>query len=50
MVADRSDARDLNLAELYDGFTYLTFAWLEALGICGDGEAGPFIRGPSGSP
>ena len=36
---------DLNLAELYDGFTYLTFAWLEALGICGDGEAGPFVEG-----
>jgi acetyl-CoA acetyltransferase len=36
---------DLNVAELYDGFTYLTFAWLEALGICGDGEAGPFVEG-----
>ena len=36
---------DLNLAELYDGFTFLTFAWLEALGICGDGEAGPFVEG-----
>jgi acetyl-CoA acetyltransferase len=38
-------AADLNLAELYDGFTFLTFAWLEALGICGDGEAGPFVEG-----
>jgi acetyl-CoA acetyltransferase len=36
---------DLDLAELYDGFTFLTFAWLEALGICGDGEAGPFVEG-----
>jgi acetyl-CoA acetyltransferase len=36
---------DVDLAELYDGFTYLTVAWLEALGFCGDGEAGPFIEG-----
>jgi acetyl-CoA acetyltransferase len=36
---------DIDLAELYDGFTFLTFAWLEALGICGEGEAGPFVEG-----
>jgi acetyl-CoA acetyltransferase len=36
---------DLDLAELYDGFTFLTLAWLEALGVCGDGEAGPFVEG-----
>jgi acetyl-CoA acetyltransferase len=36
---------DLDLAELYDGFTFLTFAWLEALGICGKGEAGPYVDG-----
>ncbi|MEE6139915.1 thiolase family protein [Mycobacterium sp. 050128] len=36
---------DLAVAELYDGFTYLTIAWLEALGVCGDGEAGPFVEG-----
>jgi acetyl-CoA acetyltransferase len=36
---------DLAVAQLYDGFTYLTLAWLEALGICGDGEAGPFVEG-----
>ena len=37
--------RDIDVAELYDGFTFLTLAWLEALGICGDGESGPFIEG-----
>jgi len=37
--------RDVDLAELYDGFTFLTFAWLEALGLCGEGEAGPFVEG-----
>ena len=36
---------DVQVAELYDGFTFLTFAWLEALGFCGDGEAGPFVEG-----
>jgi len=36
---------DVDIAELYDGFTFLTFAWLEALGFCSDGEAGPFVEG-----
>jgi acetyl-CoA acetyltransferase len=36
---------DVDIAELYDGFTFLTFAWLEALGFCGAGEAGPFVEG-----
>lgn len=36
---------DLDFAELYDGFSFLTLAWLEALGICGDGESGSFVEG-----
>ncbi len=36
---------DIDVAELYDGFTFLTLAWLEALGICGEGEGGPFVDG-----
>lgn len=44
---DRTDLTpaDIDVAELYDGFTFLTIAWLEALGICGDGEGGPFVEG-----
>lgn len=38
---------DLDIAELYDGFTFLTLAWLEALGVCGEGEGGPFLEGGS---
>lgn len=36
---------DVDTAQLYDGFTYLTLAWLEALGLCGEGESGPFVDG-----
>jgi acetyl-CoA acetyltransferase len=43
----RTDLRpaDVDIAEFYDGFTFLAFAWLEALGLCGEGEAGPFVEG-----
>src|ERR1700728_804994 len=46
---DGTDLRptDVDVAELYDGFTYLTMAWLEALGFCADGESGPFLEGGS---
>jgi len=46
---NRTDLRpsDVDTAQLYDGFTYITMAWLEALGFCGEGEAGPFVEGAS---
>ena len=34
---------DVDCAQLYDGFTIITFQWLEALGFCKPGESGPFI-------
>jgi acetyl-CoA acetyltransferase len=34
---------DVDCVQLYDGFTIIVFQWLEALGFCGLGEAGPFI-------
>jgi acetyl-CoA acetyltransferase len=38
---------DVDVAELYDGFSFLTMAWLEALGFCAKGEGGPFVEGGS---
>jgi acetyl-CoA acetyltransferase len=29
---------DVDVAELYDGFTHITISWIEALGLCGIGE------------
>ncbi len=36
---------DVDVVELYDGFSFLSMCWLEALGFCGVGESGPFIEG-----
>lgn len=43
----RTDLRpvDVDFAQLYDGFSFFALAWLEALGFCGRGEAGPFVEG-----
>ncbi|MGQ0534372.1 MAG: thiolase family protein [Caulobacteraceae bacterium] len=47
MMWSRTDLKpkDVTNAHLYDGFTYLTMFWLEALGFCGVGESGAFIEG-----
>jgi acetyl-CoA acetyltransferase/uncharacterized OB-fold protein len=34
---------DVDVAQIYDGFSFLTLAWLEALGFCAKGEGGPFV-------
>lgn len=49
MMWSRTDlkAKDVDTAHLYDGFTWLTMNWLEALGFCGEGESGAFIEGGS---
>jgi acetyl-CoA acetyltransferase len=36
---------DVDTMHLYDGFTWLTMAWMEAFGFCGEGESGAFIEG-----
>jgi acetyl-CoA acetyltransferase len=47
MLWDRTDLTpaDVDIAELYDGFSFIALAWLEALGFCGHGEGGPFVEG-----
>lgn len=46
MLWERTElsAADVDVAELYDGFSFITLAWLEALGFCGKGEGGPFVE------
>jgi acetyl-CoA acetyltransferase/uncharacterized OB-fold protein len=43
----RTDLRpaDVDVAEIYDGFTFNCVTWLEALGFCGIGEAPDFLDG-----
>src|SRR5690606_34390395 len=36
---------DVDIAELYDGFTITTLNWLEELGFCKIGEGGAFVEG-----
>jgi acetyl-CoA acetyltransferase len=36
---------DVQTAQLYDGFSWLTMSWLEALGLCEVGGSGDFIDG-----
>jgi acetyl-CoA acetyltransferase len=44
---NRTDLRpaDVDVAQLYDGFSIEAVWWLEALGFCGTGEAGAFVDG-----
>ena len=36
---------DVDVAELYDGFSFNCLTWIEALGFCGIGEAKDFLDG-----
>ena len=45
---------DVDVAELYDGFTHIAMAWVEAMGLCGVGEFGDWVDdgktiGPGGA-
>lgn len=46
MLWRRTDLRpsDVDVAQLYDGFSFIALCWLEALGFCPKGEGGRFIE------
>lgn len=37
--------KDVDVAQIYDGFSILTLHWLDALGLCPKGQAGAFVEG-----
>jgi acetyl-CoA acetyltransferase len=47
MLWSRTDLRpaDVDVAQIYDGFSILTLLWLESLGLCPRGEAAAFVEG-----
>jgi acetyl-CoA acetyltransferase len=47
MMWARTDLKleDVDTVQLYDGFSFLTITWLEALGFFPKGEAGPWLDG-----
>lgn len=47
MMWSRTDLRhaDIDMVQLYDGFSFNALCWLERLGFCGEGEAGAFLEG-----
>lgn len=56
MMWERTDLSpaDVGSAQLYDGFSFITLCWLEALGFAPHGEGGPWLAEgrpmPGGSP
>lgn len=40
MAGISDPAKEVDVAEVYDAFTYQELMWLEAMGLCKDGEAG----------
>ena len=44
---ERTDLKpsDVDVAEIYDGFSFNCLCWLERLGFCPEGEGGRFVEG-----
>jgi acetyl-CoA acetyltransferase len=36
---------DVQMLQAYDGFSFITMSWIEAMGFCGVGESGAFVEG-----
>lgn len=44
MAGITSPEKEIDLAEVYDAFSYQELMWLEGLGLCADGEAGKLLE------
>ena len=47
MIWTRTDLKpsDVQMLQAYDGFSFITLSWIEAMGFCEVGEGGSFIEG-----
>lgn len=43
MAGIREPWKEIDVAEVYDAFSYMELMWMEGLGFCGQGEAGTVI-------
>jgi acetyl-CoA C-acetyltransferase len=43
MAGVSDPTKDLDVAELYDAFSYMELMWMEGLGLCPQGEAGAMV-------
>ncbi len=44
MAGIKNPKKELDLAEIYDAFTYQELMWSEGLGFCGKGEGGKLVK------
>jgi acetyl-CoA C-acetyltransferase len=44
MAGIRKPSEEIDVAELYDAFTYQELMWIEGLGLCDDGKAGALLE------
>jgi acetyl-CoA C-acetyltransferase len=44
MAGIKNPDKEIDIAEVYDAFTYQELMWLEGLGLCADGESGKLLE------
>jgi len=44
MAGIKNPSKEIDLAEIYDAFSYMELMWYEGLGFCGEGEGGKFMK------
>jgi len=43
MAGIKNPMKEIDVAEVYDAFSYMELLWMEGLGLCGRGEAGAMV-------